>query len=283
MEVKRKTAVLLMLFCAALWSIGGLFIKLIPWNPLVIAGFRSLLAGGVMYIYMLSRGQRLHWTKEAFFSGLLLCGTMLFFVSANKLTTAANAIALQYTAPVFVLIYSSLLFKTKFRKVDVLAVLITLGGMSLFFLGSLSPGNLLGNLMAIAAGMCFGGMMVASDKADADSCMTGLLFGNLLTAAVGVPVALFTKTVFTPSAVLSILALGIFQLGIPYVLYGIATRGCPPLACSLIATVEPLLNPIWVFAFTGEAPSLFALIGMVVVLTAVTGWCILNGKQAENA
>jgi len=272
--------VLMMLCCAALWSIGGVFIKLIPWNPLVIAGFRSLLAGGVVFAYMRLRGQPLRWNRRSVLSGVMLCGVMLLFVSANKLTTAANAIVLQYTAPVFVLIYSSLFFHAKFRRIDVLAVLVTIAGMSLFFFDSLSPGNLAGNLLAIGAGMCFAGMMVISGRADADTCMTGIFFGNMLTALAGIPFAFFTGTVFDTRSVLSILVLGVFQLGIPYVLYGLATRGCSPLACSLLALVEPLLNPVWVLIFTGEAPGVFALVGAAVVLTAVTVWCAMNARAA---
>lgn len=280
---EQARAPFLMLLCAALWSIGGIFIKLIPWNPLVIAGWRSFLALLCVAVYMQRRRLKFRVTKSAVLGGVFQALVFLLFVSANKMTTAANAIVLQYTAPVFILIISVLFLHQRIERRDILAVLCTLGGISLFFFDQLSPGNLLGNFVAIGAGFFFGCMMIANNRADESARMSSILLGHLFTALVGCPVGLFVKTPLSSTAVLSLLVLGIVQLGIPYVLYGLAIKHCEPLVCSLLSTVEPLLNPVWVFLFSGEAPGLFALVGGVIVIASITVWCIVRDKALARA
>lgn len=122
------------------------------------------------------------------------------------------------------------------------------------------------------------GMYVVTGRTDEDSRMSGILIGHVLTAIIGIPMVFVFPTPVTPSAILSIAALGVIQLGIPYVLYGLAVKSCPPLACSLIGAIEPLLNPVWVLIFSGEVPGIFALIGGVIVICAVTGWCVWRDR-----
>lgn len=276
----EQTGILLMLACSTLWSIGGIFIKLVPWNPFVIAGTRSLIASIVVIAFILLTGMRIQITKRVLLSGVLMAGVFHLFVLANKLTTAANAIVLQFSAPVFLLVYSTLLFRQKFRTVDILAVCCTMGGIALFFFDQLAPGYLLGNFVAIGAGAVMAAMYLAigSAKNEQDK-VCGTLLGHWITALVGLPVALFTENPVGTTAVVSICILGIFQLGIPYMLFVLASRHCPPLACSLLGAAEPLLNPVWVFLFDGERPGVFALIGGVIVIATVTLWCAWDGIQ----
>ncbi|WP_343252921.1 DMT family transporter [Ligaoa zhengdingensis] len=278
----QKRAIAMMLLCAGLWSIAGIFIKQLPWNALVIAGFRSLIAAGVLAVYMFVARVRFVFNRDSLLSGIFLALTFLAFVSANKLTTSANAIVLQFTAPVFILLLSTLLYHQRLRRADLAVVLVTLAGIALFFFDQFTPGSLLGNFVAIGAGFSMGVMYLLTGRADENARMTGIFIGHLITALVGVPMALVFPTPVDPPAVLSILALGIVQLGIPYVLYGLAVKDCPPLACSLLGAVEPLLNPVWVFLFDGEAPGPFALVGGVVVICAITAWCVWNDRQAAS-
>lgn len=272
-----------MLVCAALWSTAGIFIKLTPWNPFAIAGFRSAIGAVVVLIYLKLSKTPFKFGKQSFINGALMSLTFLAFVIANKLTSAANAIVLQFTAPVFLMLYSSLLFKERFRKGDALAVLVTLAGIALFFFDQLEPGYILGNLIAILAGAFMGGMYLAVGKADEATKMGGMLLGHIFTAAVGIPFAFFTPTPLTMTPVLCVLALGVLQLGIPYILLVLSSKNCPPLACSLLGAVEPLLNPVWVFLFDGEAPGIFALAGGVIVIAAITVWCIWQNKNPQKA
>ena len=283
----ERQSVLMMVVCSVLWSTAGVLIKLLPWNPFVIAGLRSLLAAGVMFVYIRVSGTRIRLNRYSALSGLSLGLLMLTFVVANKLTTAANAIVLQYSAPAFILIFSALCFRQKFHRADVIVVALTTGGTALSFFDRLTPGHLLGNCIALFSGVLMAVNFIVSARADADSRMSGILFAHLAAAAAGVPLAFAFPPALSVPTVAGILALGIFQLGIPYVLYGLALKNSTPLACSLIGALEPLLNPVWVFLFCGEAPGPSALAGGAVVIAAVTGWCVWRDRfvaahSAEN-
>ena len=282
----RNRAILEMLLCAALWSIAGIFIKLIPWNSIVIAGLRSLIAGLVMFVYMRARGIGFTADRRSLAGGAALCLTLTCFVAANKLTTAANSIVLQFTAPMFIVVFSALFLKKRFSRADVLAVVLTMAGISLFFFDQLTPGHLAGNCVAIFAGMAFACYYMSLEGASESQRMSAILIAHGLTFLVGLPFTFVYPPELSAAPVACILVLGVLQLGIPYVLLGRASGACPPLACSLLGAVEPLLNPVWVFIFDGEAPGLWALIGGVVVVATITVWCVygdLRGKKAGAA
>lgn len=278
---ERKKAILYMVVCATMWSIGGIFIKMIPWNAFAIAGMRSAIAAIIVYAYIRNRKIKLQFVKSAFVSGFFMSGIFLSFVIANKLTTAANAIVLQFTSPVFILILSALFLHRKCRKGDLITVGVTLAGISLFFFDQLSPGGILGNCFGILAGLMVACAYLVVGEVDEETRMTGILLGQVFTAIIGVPAMFFTETQMSTPAILSILALGIFQLGIPYILFGLAMKNGSALACNLIGAIEPLLNPVWVFLFNGEAPGFFALIGALIVIIAITLWCVWNEKDSR--
>ena len=236
--------ILEMLLCAALWSIAGIFIKLIPWNSIVIAGLRSLIAGLVMFVYMRARGIGFTADRRSLAGGADLCLTLTCFVAANKLTTAANSIVLQFTAPMFIVVFSALFLKKRFSRADVLAVVLTMAGISLFFFDQLTPGHLAGNCVAIFAGMAFACYYMSLEGASESQRMSAILIAHGLTFLVGLPFTFVYPPELSAAPVACILVLGVVQLGIPYVLLGRASGACPPLACSLLGAVEPLLNPV---------------------------------------
>ena len=283
--MSRNRAIFEMLLCAALWSIAGIFIKLIPWNSIVIAGIRSLIAGAVMFVYM--RYKRIGFTadRRSMLGGLALCCTLTCFVAANKLTTAANSIVLQFSAPMFIVVFSVLFLKKKFSSSDIFAVVLTMLGISLFFFDQLTPGHLLGNCVAIVAGMAFAGYYMSLEGASESERMSAILMAHGLTFCVSIPFIALEPPELGAAPVICIFILGVVQLGIPYVLLGRASGSCPPLACSLLGAVEPLLNPVWVFIFDGEAPGMWALIGGVVVVVTITVWCVYGDlrEKAEKA
>ena len=280
---KENKAIIEMLICAALWSTGGIFIKLLPWNGFAVAGLRSLIAGATMGLYMLLKKYRFMLSRRTFLSGVFTACVYTCFVLANKLTTAANAIVLQFTSPVFIVIFTALIYKTRIRKADAAVVTLTLLGIALFFFDQLQPGYILGNLVAIAAGMFMAGMFMAVGELEGEQRFSGILIGQCLTFLVGLPFIIATKPVFTTTATLSILTLGVFQLGISYILYVKSSRYCPPLACCLLGAVEPLLNPVWVLIFDGEKPGIFALIGGVIVVVSITLWCMFGKEQITES
>lgn len=277
---KENLAIVEMLICATLWSIAGIFMKLIPWNGFAVAGMRSLIAGLTIAAYILIKRMRFILNRRTLVTGIFTACVYTCFAVANKLTTAANAIVLQFTSPVFIVIFSALFLGKRIRRPDALVVSFTLLGIALFFFDQLQPGYILGNVVAIAAGMFMAGMFMAVGELEGEQRFSGILIGQSLTFLVGLPFVIITKPEFTSTAVLSILVLGVFQLGISYILYVKSSQYCPPLACSLLGAAEPLLNPVWVLIFDGERPGIFALIGGVIVVASITLWCIFGQEKA---
>jgi len=270
-----------MILTALLWSIGGIFIKLVPWNPLAIAGLRGVLGGLVMYIYLRIRGIKPVINKDTIKIAIALAGVCSTFVAANKLTTAANAIVIQYCAPVYVLLYIAFVQKKKLRPLDIAVVPITILGVSLCFFGQMGNGHLVGDIVAVISGVFFAAMFIFSEGVSDQTRASGIMQGQFLTAIIGLPVLFATKPAFTPTAIGGILILGIFQIGIAYVLYSIAIKRAPLLTCSLLAVLEPLLNPVWVFLFAGENPGIWSLVGGVIVVVAITLWYVYDARQAK--
>ena len=279
MDAKKKRAVLQMAICAILWSTGGIFIKILPWNGFIITGFRSLIAALVLVVYLSATKQKFVVTKRTLLLGLDVAVVFFLFIVANKLTTAANVIVLQYTAPVFLLVFGVLFQKKKFRSMDYVAVALVTGGIALFFFDQLAPGTLLGNLLSVLAGAGFGAMFLVTEGMEENVRMSGILQGHLMAALVGVPMMFLFDTPFTAQTTWVILALGILQIGIPYMLFGMAVQHCSGLTCVLVSALEPLLNPVWVFLVTGELPGFWALIGVAIVMVTVTLWCVWDEKH----
>lgn len=279
---QKNKAIFQMLLCASLWSLAGVFIKAIPWNAFVISGSRSLIAGLVCVAYMRARRMSFRLNRQSVGGGVALCLTMTLFVIANKLTTAANAIVLQFTAPVFIMIFSVLFLKKHFSRADVAAVALVMGGVSLFFLDQVTPGRMLGNVIALGSGMAFAAMFMQMGGGHGADRMSAILLGDLLCAVLAIPFLILDPPEVLPRPVVYTLILGVVQLGIPYILLAKASEHCPPLACSLLSAVEPLLNPLWVFLFDGETPGLPALIGAAVIIVTVTGWCIYDARKATH-
>ena len=280
---KENLAIIEMLICATLWSIAGIFMKLLPWNGFAVASLRSLIAGLTIAAYILIRGKRIIINRRTLVTGVFTACVYTCFAVANKLTTAANAIVLQFTSPVFIVIFSALILKKRIRRSDALVVSFTLLGIALFFFDQLRPGYILGNFVAIAAGMFMAGMFMAVGELEGEQRFSGILIGQTLTFLVGLPFVIATRPEFTAVTTLSILILGVFQLGISYILYVESSKYCPPLACCLLGAAEPLLNPVWVLIFDGERPGVFALTGGVIVVVSITLWCVFGQEKPEES
>ena len=283
---QKRMAMLAMVIAATLWSTGGFLIKLIPWNPLFIAGGRSLISAGVTYLMMRCLKIRPKLNKQVALAAFCLLVCLGGYVTANKFTTAANAIMLQYNAPIMILVLSALILKRPMQKKQIIAVSLTTIGIVLFFLDQLSPGGIFGNIVAVIAGVGYGGFMLCIQETGDDDAMrySSIFYGHLLTAAVGLPACLFSPPELSLTPCLALLALGVFQLGIPYVLVGVASKHSSALANTMIGMLEPILNPIWVALLVGEKPGFFALIGGAIIIGTVTVWCIIESREgSQNA
>ncbi len=262
----RSRAVLYLVLSATLWSLAGILIKLVQWNPVAIAGARSAISALVILVYV--RKPKFTWKSDQILASLFYMATVLLFVCANKFTTAANAILLQYGSPVYVAIFGSLILKEKTGIWDWITIGLVIFGMFLFFVDKLEPASFAGNIMGVLSGIAFAFLIIFLRKQKDASPIQSTLMGNILTALVGLPF-MFRGL---PNVVswIGIILLGVFQLGLSYVLYSIAIKYVSALEAVMISMIEPVLNPIWVFLVFGERPGTWALLGGSIILISVT-------------
>lgn len=263
----HSRAILFLVLAALLWSTGGFFIKWVDWNPMAISGARSAIAA-VVFAVAFRHNLKITWSPLQLIGALSYALTVTLFVIANKMTTAANAILLQYTAPVHVALLSAWLLNEHPTRRDWLTIFAVLAGMVLFFFQQMSPGNLIGNLCALFTGFTFALFIVILRKQRNSSPAATVFLGNVFTAIAGLPFMLDSL----PSATgwLGLLFLGIFQLGLAYVLYTWAIAHVTAMEAILITLIEPVLNPFWVFILMGEVPAWTSLVGGIIIVGVVT-------------
>src|ERR1041384_1799859 len=281
-----STPLLYVLVAALLWSTGGLFIKWTGIGGLALSFWRSFFA--IFTVAFFTRREGFGINRLTAAASFLYAVLLILFVLATKTTTAANAIFLQYTAPVYLLILEPVIYKEKFRSRDLITVAVCLGGMALFFVGQLGPQDVAGNVMALASGLCFAlyFLLLRHPRAREVNRASSVIYGNTLAVILTAPWGLATLTTITGHDIAGVAYLGIVQLGIAYTLftYGMA-RGVRSLDAGIICYVEPVLNPVWVFLVLGEKPSQWALLGGAIIIVAVICHMILDarGKRKANA
>jgi drug/metabolite transporter (DMT)-like permease len=268
-ESGRGRALALLVLTAVLWSLGGILIKTIRWNPMAISGMRSAI--GAVAIRLAFGKLRFTWSRTQIGCALAYTGTVTLFVVATKMTTAANAILLQYTAPVYVAALGPWLLGEPSRREDVIAIVVILFGMVLFFLDRLTAEGFWGNVAALGSGACFGWLTLSLRSQRDGSGVESIFLGNLLAAAMGIPFML--QSMPDARSWAGLLVLGTVQLGLPYVLYATAIRHVPAVTAVLVPMIEPVLNPIWVLLFLGEAPGPMAVLGGTIILGTVALRC----------
>lgn len=253
---------------AIVWSTGGLFIKLLPFDPSTILVYRSTCAALLFAaifrrtIFKINR-----WTilVAVFYAGLLIT-----FVTATKWTTAANAIFLQYTASIYVLLLEPWIFRLKLRWIDVVAVGLCLAGMSLFFAGHIELGGMQGNWLAVLSGAMLAGMLIGQRLNKPECYEAGVFWGNILVILYGLP-NWMDSVPPTPPQWAMLLFLGFIQIGLGYILFNYGLKRVLAVEGALLGMLEPVLNPVWVYFGYGEAPSRWALIGGLLILATLAG------------
>ncbi|NLM52802.1 MAG: DMT family transporter [Firmicutes bacterium] len=271
---------MLLVVVALMWSSAGVLIKLIPWHPLAIAGARSAIA--VIVFLLVVKKPKFTGSPSQIGAAVAYAVTVTTLVVATKMTTAANAVLLQYTAPIYVAFFSAWFLKERITRLDIITVVIVFGGMILFFLDELSLHNFVGNLYGVISGISFGAFAVLLRTQKDGSPLESVLLGNLLTSICSVFI-LLRQPAMEWTGWVALLALGVLQMGIPYILYCLAIKSVTALDAVLIPIIEPILNPVWVFLMLGEAPGPRALLGGVLVLCMVTMRCLLPLWQRKNS
>lgn len=273
---ERRLAVWLLIGASCLFSTAGFLIKLLPLPALVVAGGRSAFAA--LFILACIRRPKFTWSKAQLGGAVMYCAMVVFFVLANKTTTAANAILLQYTAPMYIALLGSWLLHERPTRADWGTIGFVLVGMVLFLLDGLSLGNWLGNIIALLCAFCYAVLTILLRKQKDASPYESVLLGNILTAVVSIPALFATRPSLQQWSVLALM--GMFQLGLAWVLVAKATRHVTAMEIVLIGAIEPILNPLWVVLIVGERPSSLALIGGVIVLGAVVARGIISTRAA---
>jgi drug/metabolite transporter (DMT)-like permease len=270
---------------AVLWSTGGLFIKWVSLDALGVTMWRSLLAGFVIWV-VARPPLRAPWRTSKLTWGIAITYalTLVMFVSATKLTTAASAIFLQYTAPIYLLATGALFLGERASKLDFATVAVAFGGMALFFVGKLETDALNGNLLAAASGVTLAAMftLLRAPGCTPQTRPEAMVLGNIILV-----VGLFlvnagrgTSAPFTPDAgdIAGIAFLGVVQIGFAYLLFGYGVEHVQALEASLIGMLEPVLNPVWVFLFLGETPGWWAVLGGTIIVAAVAARTIATER-----
>jgi drug/metabolite transporter (DMT)-like permease len=271
------------LAAALLWSTGGLFIKWTTLSGLELSFGRSLFAAITVALFTRNEGFGLNRLTAV--ASVLYAVLLLLFVLATKQTTAANAIFLQYTAPVYLLVLEPLVYKEKFRSRDFITVLVCIAGMTLFFVGKLRPQDVTGNLLALASGFCFAlyFLLLRHAKARAVNRASSVIYGSLLLVVFTAPAGLAAIPRLNLHDALAVLYLGVVQIGLAYTLFTVAmARGVRSLDAGIIGYIEPVLNPIWVFLVLGEKPSSWALLGGVIIIVAVISHMLLDARETRH-
>ncbi len=270
----HKRGLIYISFCALLWSSGGLFIKVLSLDAYQISFYRSAIAAVTIIIISAVRKVNLKFELDII---SILCSVtyafiLILFVIATKLTTAANAIFLQFTAPLYLLILEPVFLKTKFEKKNLIALIFCLAGMTLFFFGRLDLSGVRGNLFAIGSGISFAlfSLFLKWKKQihKTESTIIYIIAGNILVCLFCLPM-IIEKPAVDFTQLLILLYMGIFQIGISYIIFNEGIKYISATESMIIAMLEAILNPVWVFIGVGEVPTIYSIIGSAIILLTI--------------
>lgn len=273
-NVSKPVARVMMVSVALCWSTMGVAFKFIDWDPLVIAAVRNLLT--FLYLAAYRRSMKFSLKKDVVIGALIAYLTQTAFTYANKYTSAANAIVLQYTNPVFVVLISWLFLHQKVKLRDIMLSLIMIGGTALFFLDDLSAGQLLGNVCGLISGIGMACSILYACNNPAD-LQEYTMLNSLISVVVGIPAAIQHPPQFDVASLIAVFFLGVVASGIATVLMAKSAPHLASVEVSMLLMLDPILNPVWVALAVGEIPGILALIGMVIVIG-----CVIINILVEN-
>lgn len=271
---EHTKGILAVFLTALLWSSGGLFIKLVTLSPMQISFFRCLIAAIVFAA--LFRNKILKLNPLALLNSFSYAAVLILFVIATKTTTAANAIFLQSTAPIYVLIFEPILTKTKLEKINIITIAVCFLGMILFFTGDLTPGDIKGNLAALLAGVAFAAFFLGMKKNDKQYGEASIFYGNIIVALICIPFVTEIREL-SFNNLWMLVFLGVFQIAFAYALFSYGIKKILAVEASIISMLEPVLNPVWVFIGYGEVPSVYAIIGGLIIISAIAIRTLIAG------
>jgi drug/metabolite transporter (DMT)-like permease len=273
---EHDKGILAVFLTAILWSSGGLFIKLISLDSMELSFFRCAIAAVVFALMFRKRILKLN--RLALLNSFAYAAVLILFVIATKTTTAANAIFLQSTAPIYVLIFEPLLTKTKWERINIITIVVCFLGMILFFMGDLTPGDIKGNIAALLAGVAFAAFFLGMKKNEPQYGESSIFYGNVIVALICIPFITDMNSISVQDFAM-VSFLGVFQIAFAYALFSYGLKRIIAVEASIISMFEPVLNPIWVFIGYGEVPSFYAIIGGIIIMTAITVRTLISNSD----
>lgn len=268
------------LLSAICFALAGVLIKAIDWSALAVSGGRSLFASIVLYVFLHMQG------KHLIVNGPVLAGAAInfvmlqTFVAANKLTTAANAIVLQFTMPAWIILILWVFFHERPQRSSIVACLVIFAGIACFFFDQLSPEGMWGNIIAVVSGIAYAGVFLIKRIPGCDFESAAVLsFAACFIC--GIP-AIMHETDFAPLTLVAVVVLGVVQVGLAYVFLSKGLDSVDPVAASLISTIEPILNPLLVAVFIGETIGPLAFFGAVLVIGSATAYNVHQARNPKN-
>ena len=275
----RTKSILLLLLTGLLWSMGGVFVKANDANPFVISSMRGLVAAIVFFIALKGK-PKITWSKPQIIGAIAYSGVLTSFVLSTTLTSAANAILLEYTAPVFVAILAWFILRERIHTYDIFAIIGVGVGMWLLMSNSLSSGHTIGNIVGAGSGLCYAVFVICLRFQKDSSAYETVFLGNIFTFLIGLPFFFIAPPSF--ASMIPVAFLGVFQIAIPYLLLTYASKNAKAIDISLFTILEPVLNPVWVFLFYGEDPGLRAVAGGAVLLGVVIMKSIMTLRPEQE-
>ena len=264
---KKLFGTVCVLAAAVCFSLGGLLIKLIPWNPLAINGVRNLIACLVIGVYLVITHHRIRFNFTVFCGAVCMFGVTTLYAAANKMTSAGNTIVLQYSAPVWIILFMYLFFGRKPGRTEITAILAVLLGILCFFFESLSSGRWLGDALALLSGIFYAGVFMLNSFENGDA-LSSVFLGQLLSAVLLAHLVRL-ETDFSAPVLGAVFVLGSVQVGLAYIFFTTGTRYTGPVTASIINALEPILNPVLVAVFYGEWLGGLSIAGAVIVIAGI--------------
>lgn len=275
---EERKGVLFVFVAAVLYSLGGLCIKLIPdWSGLALNAGRNGIALVVYVIFFAATRHRPRFNRWIFLGACCVCATNVLFAVANKMTTAANSIVLEYTAPIFVILLSAIFLRSRPDRLDLAACAVVFLGVLCFFLESLGGGHLSGDLLALLSGVTYGGVFMLNEVPNGDP-ISSVFWSAMMSTLIGLP-QMVQQPRLEGTALVSMLVLGVFQVGLAFVFLTVGLKTTPSITASLVTGIEPVLNPVLVAVFYHEYMGVFSVIGACIVIVGVVGYNVLKEKQ----
>ena len=283
-KISPRSAALSMAMCAFLWSTSGALVKYVTWSGTVINFMRSFIAAIMLWIWLRMVGKKLVLNKNTLLAACFVCVKYTSFILGNKLTSGATMIALQYTSPVFVLLFSAILFKQKIKGKDMAVAVAAMIGIAMLTLDRSGPSNIVGNLMGLAVGITTALMYLFTSKAGSYAeSLSIITLGHIYTSVLMLPFIIGEDLTMTVGNVSGVIILGFFQQAVAYAFYGFAIRSASALTCNIVGCINPLFNPVWSAILVKEIPGPMTLIGFIIVLGSITIWSVSNMLEKNKA